>query len=110
MCGDYTGGRLKAADAIAVRPLCATIYNCSDPKNCWLEDIATGTFRDTENGVEIGNTNTYGIFWVRAVSVMPGCKFKGEPSKDTGRRAPSPRNNANKFNKCLSQSLSHTVL
>ena len=82
MCGDYTGGRLKAAGANAVRPLCATIYNCSDPEECWLEDVATGAFRDTENGVANEELNIPMIYWIRAVSVMPGCNFVGEQTKD----------------------------
>ena len=68
-----------------MRPLCATIYNCSDPEDCWLEDIGTGSFSPTENGVKgVGDNKHSMIYWVRAVSVMPGCKFKGEQSKDTG--------------------------
>ena len=43
---------------------CASIYNCTDPDNCWMEDISTGKMNEYPG--------------VMAVSVMPGCAIDGE--------------------------------
>ena len=68
LCGDYSGGILQVtgSDLISVRPFCASLYNCSDPNNCWMEDIRSG---EKKGGYRFG---------VMAVSIMPGCTIRGE--------------------------------
>ena len=50
-----TGGNL-----INIWQFCASVYKCTDPANCWMEDIRADEPVGTPSGV-------------MAVSIMPGC-------------------------------------
>ena len=43
---------------------CASIYNCTDPAHCWMDDISAEPKISKYHGV-------------MAVSVMPGCAIAG---------------------------------
>ena len=44
---------------------CASVYNCTEPTKCWMEDIKShGYLKNIDS--------------VMAVSIMPGCKLSGE--------------------------------
>ena len=77
VCGDYNRGILQVTEGNVggIREFCASLYNCSDPEKCWMEDIMTG-------GV--------GVSGVMAVSIMPGCKMKGETTLFSWRRVLKP--------------------
>ena len=57
-----TGGNL-----VSIRLFCASLYNCTDPANCWMRDIVA----DEDEGTGLASG-------VMAVSLMPGCEMHGE--------------------------------
>ena len=67
ICGEYTGGVMQATggNLINMMQFCASIYNCTDPPHCWMEDIMA----------EHPKIPKY--HGVMAVSVMPGCAISG---------------------------------
>ena len=78
ICGEYTGGvmQVTSGNLKNMWQFCASLYNCSDPANCWMEDIkAYGAPGGIGGGIASG---------VVAVSVMPGCEimFSGASTAD----------------------------
>ena len=67
ICGDFEGGIMQATggNLNSITPFCASLFNCSDPANCWMEDIKAFDYRTRLTGV-------------KALSIMPGCKVIGE--------------------------------
>ena len=55
----------------SIRLFCASLYNCTDPANCWMKDIMAG---------EDPSPFSEGVLasGVMAVSLMPGCEMHGE--------------------------------
>ena len=70
ICGDYTGGVMQVTrgNLVSIRLFCASLYNCTDPANCWMRDIVAD--EGTDGGILASG--------VRAVSLMPGCEMHGE--------------------------------
>ena len=68
ICGDFTNGimQVTGGNLDYMLQYCASIYNCTDPDNCWMEDISTG------------HSKMYEYHGVMAVSVWPGCAISGE--------------------------------
>ena len=64
ICGEYEEGILHATggDLRSMTQYCATVYNCTDPQDCWMEDIKVHEYDQNIDGV-------------KAVSIMPGCKL-----------------------------------
>ena len=62
ICGEHEGGILQATggNLVSITQYCATVFNCTDPVNCWVEDIKAHVYNQALTGV-------------KAVSIMPGC-------------------------------------
>ena len=67
ICGDFEGGTLRATggNLNSITPFCASLFSCSDPAHCWMEDIKAFNYETPLAGV-------------KALSIMPGCKVIGE--------------------------------
>ena len=67
ICGDFEGGTLRATggNLNSITPFCASLFSCSDPQSCWMEDIKAFDYETPLTGV-------------KALSIMPGCKVIGE--------------------------------
>lgn len=57
--------QVTRGNLINIWQFCASIYNCTDPAQCWIEDIRAA------------QTLSTGVSGVVAVSVMPGCAISG---------------------------------
>ena len=67
ICGEYEDGVMQATggNLVSMSQYCASVYNCTDPQNCWMEDIKAHNYNQNLDGV-------------KAVSLMPGCRITGE--------------------------------
>ena len=63
--------QVTRGNLVSIRLFCASLYNCTDPANCWMRDIMTG------QGPSV-NTADVLATGVMAVSLMPGCEMDGE--------------------------------
>ena len=72
-----TGGNL-----INIWQFCASVYNCTDPAHCWMQDIRA----DVYTSMSIGEM---------AVSIMPGCAISvgGGPGKNVILLQPGRKDN-----------------